>query len=256
MFPLPPQDFMDAVAGAPIDGTMHVAIGKVLRDFVADQCKIGPDDTVLDLGCGCGRIAAHFAEDFAGEYHGLDIVKPMIDWCRDNITEHHQNFHFHHADLANTCYQGGSGDAATYAFPFPDKTFDVVFATSVFTHLLPPSAKNYAREIARIMKPGGRAMMSFYLLTDEWRRRVAAGEALFPTFAYELDGCRVWDDKQPEVIVGYEESAARFMLADAGLPIKMVNYGSLTRPRPNEGVVQDCIIVSRPTAGPPHVAPS
>jgi hypothetical protein len=42
--------------------------------------------------------------------------------------------------------------ADRYVFPFPDETFDVIFATSVFTHSVPASARQYAREIARLLK--------------------------------------------------------------------------------------------------------
>jgi Methyltransferase domain len=72
---------------------------------------------------------------------------------RPRITARHAGFHLHHADLANTLYRDKGRRADRYVFSFPDETFDVEFATSVFTHLVPASAHQYAREIARLPKP-------------------------------------------------------------------------------------------------------
>ena len=225
--PLPPQEFMDAVAGVHFEGIDHINLGRILAALVKDLCRLKSNDTVLDLGCGCGRIASHFATDgFSGQYHGLDIVKPMIDWCRDNISAGYPNFHFHHADLDNTYYRGGRGDAATYKFPFADNTFDVVFATSVFTHLVPGSARNYFNEIARVLRHGGRATFSFFLLNDEWRAIVASGTAIQINFAHEFsEGCRVFDPDDPEHIIAYEESHALKMIDQAGLCVERVVHG-------------------------------
>src|SRR5665213_183998 len=144
MIPLPPQKFIDAVAGGPVHSAGHVEVGRQLHTLVKERCCVLPEDEVLDLGCGCGRIAVHFTASQRGEYHGLDIMNPMVEWCRAQITTRFPNFHFHHADLENTLYRGGTENAATFKFPFSDSKFNVVFATSLFTHLLPDSATNYA----------------------------------------------------------------------------------------------------------------
>lgn len=224
---LPPQKFMDAVAGDHIEGIDHTNVGRNLAAFVKDFCRLKSNDTVLDLGCGCGRAASHFATDgFAGQYHGLDIVKPMIDWCHDNISAGCPNFHFHHADLDNTHYHGGRGDAATYKFPFADNTFDVVFAASVFTHLVPGSAQNYLNEIARVLRHGGRAMLSFFLLTDEWRAIVASGTEIYLNFAHEFsEGCRVFVPGDPERVVAYEQTYALKMIDQSALCVEQVVHG-------------------------------
>ena len=47
--------------------------------------------------------------------------------------------------------------ASEYTFPYEDGEFDVVVLTSVFTHMLPDDVAHYLDEIARVLKPGGRA---------------------------------------------------------------------------------------------------
>ena len=72
----------------------------------------------------------------------------MVEWCVANISSGYPNFHFCHAELSNTLYPGGSEDAASFVFPYLDGAFDMVFAMSVFTHLVPASAQNYIDEKA------------------------------------------------------------------------------------------------------------
>jgi SAM-dependent methyltransferase len=75
------------------------------------------------------------------------------------------NFRFAWADVQNTYYNPqGRTKPFDYRFPYPDSTFDIVFAASVFTHMLPDSAAHYFHETARVLKPGGRALFSFFLL--------------------------------------------------------------------------------------------
>jgi SAM-dependent methyltransferase len=222
--PLPPQEFMDAVAGTSTTAEMHIAVGKHVHDMVAERCRIRPGDVILDIGSGCGRVASQFMGEVAGEYHGLDIVLPMVEWCRTNISARDGHFHFHHADLSNTLYKGGSANAACYVFPFANDTFDAIFAASVFTHLLPASAHQYARELYRVLRPGRRALLTFYLVNDEWRRRIR-DDPTIPTFPYQCDGCRTATLDNPEAVVAYEQDDAARMLHAAGLQIEEISLG-------------------------------
>jgi SAM-dependent methyltransferase len=224
MIPIPPQEFRDAVAGRPTSAADFEAIGEHLRDVLLRRAGLKMAETVLDLGSGCGRAARQFAGKFRGEYHGLDVVLPMVEWCRDTISSRHTNFHFHHADVGNALYPGGKGDAARYEFPFPDATFDLVFAFSVFTHLLPAPAHRYASEIARVLRPGGRALLTFFLVNEDWRKLAAHGEALEPPFPHALDGCRVAALEVPEAAVAYEQADAVTMIEPA-LRIEMISLG-------------------------------
>jgi len=57
-------------------------------------------------------------------------------------------------------------DASDYRFPYDDASFDVVSAASVFTHMLPEAAERYFRT-ARVLKRGGRAVFSCFLLDND-----------------------------------------------------------------------------------------
>lgn len=226
--PLPPGAFMDAVAGEHVTDAIHVHIGEVLFQTIVQHCAVLPSDRILDIGSGCGRVATPFAGYLTGgTYDGIDIVLPMVQWCRENISSRRPNFQFHHADLSNTLYSSSGGDASHYRFPFRDDCFDVVFATSVFTHLMPASAQQYAREIARVLKKGGgRALLTFYLLNDSFRRRRAEGVKDMADFPDQMDGYSVMNRDNPEAVLAFEESDAVRLLTEAGLHIHNLSLGA------------------------------
>ncbi len=227
MIASPPLEFMAAVAGEPVTADSHHAIGQSLFETVRKVCRVKPTDAILDIGSGCGRVAVPLTGFLdRGTYDGVDIVLPMVKWCQQNITPGFPNFRFHHADLKNTLYSDAGQDAAGYTFPFKDASFDVIFATSVFTHLVPKSAFRYAQEIARVLRPTtGRALLTFYLTHDDYRARVSRGETLAATFPHQLDGYSVSRLDNPEAVTAYEEAGAAKMLRDAGLSVDSISRG-------------------------------
>ncbi len=65
-------------------------------------------------------------------------------------------FRFHCADLANSAYNpAGQTRSRDYKFSFPGNSYDFVFLTSVFTHMLKLDVKNYLAEISRVMSRRG-----------------------------------------------------------------------------------------------------
>src|SRR5208283_4898961 len=118
------------------------------------------DDHVLDVGCGIGRVAIPLIRflNEKGRYEGFDIVPAGIDWCEDKISQRYTNFNFQLCNVYNKVYHpSGWLHADEYTFPHADESFDFVFLSSVFTHVLPAGLENYLSEISRVMKTGGAA---------------------------------------------------------------------------------------------------
>src|SRR5262245_56972531 len=86
--------------------------------MASQDLEVSQFKSVLDFGCGCGRILAHYVP-LAGSiaFCGTDIDEAMIDWCREHIP--------------------GMDFSVNGALPplrWPDGQFDFVLAISVFTH--------------------------------------------------------------------------------------------------------------------------
>jgi len=95
---------------------------------------------VLDWGCGPGRVIRHLP-NFMGEscqFYGTDYNKKYIKWCRKNITN--VTFSF------NQLYP---------PLPFENKTFDIIYGISIFTHLSLKMHFEWFNELMRILKPNG-----------------------------------------------------------------------------------------------------
>ena len=126
------------------------------------------EDRVLEIGCGIGRMARVLAGVLRppGSYDGFDIVASGIAWCQEHYRGTAAPFRFVHADLRNTAYNpAGALPAEAYRFPYGDGAFDLVIATSLFTHLLPAAAEHYLAEAARVLAPGGRLLSTWLLFS-------------------------------------------------------------------------------------------
>lgn len=205
------------------------AAGREFFGYFKDLCGLQPREKVLEVGCGIGRMAvpltAYLDGETGGAYDGIDIVKDGIDWCRKNISPTHPHFNFQLADVKNSLYNPkGNYNASEYVFPFNDGSFDFIFLTSVFTHMLSPELKNYLAEISRVLKPGGRVLITFFLLNEESLVYAGGDDS---RFSEEYEGCRVIDKNIPEAAIAYEEPFIRDLFIKNKLEItEPIRYGS------------------------------
>lgn len=129
--------------------------------------KIRRRSRVLEIGCGLGRVAfpLRYLLSRQGSYDGFEICRDKIDFLQSHFQPVYPNFRFTWANIRNTYYNPqGEIEATKYQFPYSDNAFDLVFAASVFTHMLPDTALHYFKESARVLRPGGCCLLSFFLL--------------------------------------------------------------------------------------------
>jgi len=214
------------------DGTssyeeFHRLGAELLRLLVASGLQ--PEQRVLEVGSGNGKNARALAGFLRapGGYEGFDVVAAGVDWCQRQITPRHPHCRFQHADIANRTYNpAGRESAVNYRFPCNPATFDLVFLTSVFTHITPAGLENYVAEIARVLRPGGKCFASFFLLTPESLAGMHTAEP-GRTFPHEFAPgvCRVADLDWPEDAVAYEQEYVRERFARHGLRVATMQPG-------------------------------
>ena len=239
----PPQELIDAIGS----GDFH-SVGREFCDYFILLAGLKPHHHVLDIGCGVGRMALQLTRylDSQAGYDGFDINPLVIAWCRENITAHFPNFRFVHTALFNSLYNRDSlREAESAPFPYEDESFDFVFATSVFTHLLPSDFAHYIRETARVLKPGGISFLTFFLLNQDTSDLLTAGKSNL-TFDFELsDVARIHDEKIPEYAVGYSEEHVRDLHAQSGLQIIEPAFHGGWVHRPDYLTFQDVILARK-----------
>ena len=116
------------------------------------ELRLGPDDTVMEIGCGAGRIAHHLAPH-VGRWIGGDVSKNMLAHAAQALADV-PNVSF--VELAGSDLRAVSGDS-----------LDAIYCTVVFMHLDEWDRFRYVREMFRVLKPGGRFYVDNYNLLSE-----------------------------------------------------------------------------------------
>jgi len=112
---------------------------------------------VLEIGCGLGTDGAQFAR--AGAiYTGVDLTEAAVELARKRF------------ELFNL--QGAFRTADAEQLDFADESFDVVYSHGVLHHT--PDTARAIREVHRVLRPGGRAVIMLYH-RDSYNYRVNIG---------------------------------------------------------------------------------
>jgi SAM-dependent methyltransferase len=139
--PIPPDSLLKNVGA--LNRPWYLSFGmRTFREFWTTARKYADSrsfNSMLDWGCGCGRVTGFFQE-FSGisEIHGCDIDPKAIDWCNENL----KLAEFSLAPLYPPT-------------PYPDNKFDLVISHSVLTHLSKEDQLTWLEEMQRILAPGG-----------------------------------------------------------------------------------------------------
>lgn len=148
---VPPGDLIFLVNGHRDGANYAASRGATVLNIINLLTAAGVDyrnfRSLLDFGCGCGRILAGWEHliDGSTKLHGFDINPTLIEFCQKNIP------------FARTA-------VSSYFPPLPlaDGSVDFAYAGSVWTHLSLPASMQWAGEFARLIATGGIAMVSYH----------------------------------------------------------------------------------------------
>jgi SAM-dependent methyltransferase len=220
-----------------VGGGDPFVIARDLVGLIAAQADLRPTDHVLDIGCGCGRLATALSQHLGatGSYIGVDIIPKLIAFARARIGSRFPNFRFFCLDRANSKYESfraaevatDPGVAPSIPAVVQEASIDLCIATSLFTHLDAATADEYLGYIARALKPDGRAFLTFFLLDDATRAMMAHGRPVFRfPHASAHAGVTLENPDSPGDVAAFESGLLATLLEKHGLYIDRLLNGS------------------------------
>jgi len=178
---------------------------KIRNDMLRAFLRPGPDDIVLDLGCGSGRTLL-WNREWDAQTAGVDISPFFAQEARAQV------------DLM-------LGDLRR--LPFADATFTKAYSLDVLEHLSPDALAGMLREAARVLKPGGELFVYSHVRKNA---AIARGLRAINALAKRLDGLGLidlrqeWLRKSDHVNPLADIPELRSVAAAAGFRIKKIRY--------------------------------
>jgi SAM-dependent methyltransferase len=143
-----------------------------MNRVLATAAAVAPGERILDAGCGVGGSAIWLAEEYAAEVVGITLspsqARMAVRQCRRRGVAERVSVTL--ADFHRT--------------PFADASFDVVWCQESVCHAQDKAA--FVREAARLLRPGGRLMVS-----DGFARRQRFSPEEWPVVLTCLEGWAV-----------------------------------------------------------------
>ena len=122
------------------------------RSFLVSRLEVAPDDTVLDVACGTGAVSLEIVRQYGAHLVGVDQSTEMLEVARRRTGDA--------IELR---------EARAEALPFDNASFDALTFTYLLRYVDDPTAT--MRELARVVRPGGRvAMLEFAVPQNPFAR--------------------------------------------------------------------------------------
>lgn len=175
------------------DASWYVKSGKLGAQSIQDILRenaldIKEFDSILDFGCGVGRVIRYWHKLRGSQIYGTDYNQELITWCEENI----KFAHFQTNQLSGP-------------LDYEDGKFDFIYALSVFTHIKEENQIMWMNELTRVLKPGGFLLITvhgdYYLHTMQKQDRERYNRGELVVYGGEVEGSNICTVHHPDAYV-------------------------------------------------------
>jgi ubiquinone/menaquinone biosynthesis C-methylase UbiE len=230
------------------------SLGRAKRQReLLEHWGLNPDTDLVEIGCGVGRLAYELATYFdKGSYTGFDIGKTPIKWLKKNYESVLPNYRFDHINVSNARYNPrGAASAENIQFPYEESSFDLACSFAVFMHMRLPEIANYFGETRRVLRPGGRAVLTMTAITENDLAKPELPILGNQRFRPIGDGVYAKRPDRPTFGLGFDRKLLATRIEMAGLEILDFTEGTWRSPEildaPPLVVGGDVFVVTKPT---------
>ncbi|MCW2118980.1 class I SAM-dependent methyltransferase [Flavobacterium sp. 7A] len=249
----PTDIFRDKTSLVPPKGMIftgagdYLKVGQMFFEYFKKYGNLTPESSILDVGSGIGRMSIPFTTYLSskGRYEGFDIVKKGVNWCNQNIGNKFPNFNFQLIPLRNDLYNLSTTDkAASLKFPYLNDSFDFVFLTSVFTHMMPEDVENYIQQIQRVLRKDKICFCTFFIIDEQSKKSMNNnGSKKFP---YDYGNYSLMDKNVKEANVAYHKEYLMTLFEKHHLQVTRFIRGNWSGVEPGEfNEHQDVLIIKK-----------
>lgn len=139
-------------------------VGKLgMRERFLERVPWRGDERVLDVGCGRGLLTVGAARRVPnGSVVGVDVWNPTA------LTGNRADSVLHNAEVEGVANRVEAKQGDARQLPFADASFDVVLSNYVVHEMKTrEDRERMMREVARVLKPGGRVALVDFIFTDD-----------------------------------------------------------------------------------------
>jgi SAM-dependent methyltransferase len=143
--PFPPRELMENVSGLQNekDFASH-GVDIFLALSLASPKPLPDYQSILDFGCGCGRLGRMF-KGHPGWISGCDIDARHVEWINHNLP-----------------FMDAKVSKVVPPIPYADNEFEAVISISIFSHLTERSQDQFLAELHRVCRPDGRLFLTVH----------------------------------------------------------------------------------------------
>jgi len=200
------------------DDRYFLSSAKAEADRLIRHCGLDSNSSVLDVGCGMGRLPIGILSAMSSvrSYCGIDVSQRSIDWCIRHIHLNHPAFTFVHLDIKHDRYNPSGREVdRELRLPFAANSFNIIYLYSVFSHMLPADMRIYLSEFQRLLRNTGRVFLTAFV------------EERVPDVSVNPEGYRMnWSG--PLHCVRYSRDFIVSSFAGAGFALQQFDYGTET----------------------------